>query len=252
MGKIELWLKEIIPNYFICLFKIKLLNWSGQYHQWPEESRTKMLAKYLICRSCSAHVCCNLFCHSNKVKKKQLLYECDMVSFPFRGIIIMTRFTRPYCLTDVPGCWLPDSSWKKNRSNKIWYLRLTGIFCLQLISRKMTLFALFTSAFLFLCTCLLTWENALTSSSSFRLVAIFWLILSLPKQKKQDSKPDGTMKPSEDELTCSICLEQVNMGELIRSLPCLHQVATFLYISMINMALKREAIVHQISLSLSL
>ncbi|KAJ8631759.1 hypothetical protein MRB53_025082 [Persea americana] len=42
-------------------------------------------------------------------------------------------------------------------------------------------------------------------------------------EKKQDSKPDGTMKPSEDELTCSICLEQVNMGELIRSLPCLHQ-----------------------------
>ncbi|KMT18362.1 hypothetical protein BVRB_2g025160 isoform B [Beta vulgaris subsp. vulgaris] len=28
---------------------------------------------------------------------------------------------------------------------------------------------------------------------------------------------------SEDELTCSVCLEQVNVGELIRSLPCLHQ-----------------------------
>ncbi|XP_021757288.1 E3 ubiquitin-protein ligase SDIR1-like isoform X1 [Chenopodium quinoa] len=28
---------------------------------------------------------------------------------------------------------------------------------------------------------------------------------------------------SEDELTCTVCLEQVNVGELIRSLPCLHQ-----------------------------
>jgi E3 ubiquitin-protein ligase SDIR1 len=32
------------------------------------------------------------------------------------------------------------------------------------------------------------------------------------------------MKTSEDELTCTICLEQVNRGELVRSLPCLHQV----------------------------
>lgn len=29
---------------------------------------------------------------------------------------------------------------------------------------------------------------------------------------------------SDDELTCSVCLEQVDMGELVRSLPCLHQV----------------------------
>ncbi|XP_077238975.1 RING/U-box superfamily protein isoform X1 [Tasmannia lanceolata] len=43
-------------------------------------------------------------------------------------------------------------------------------------------------------------------------------------EKKQDSnKPDGSMKTPEDELTCSVCLEQVNVGELIRSLPCLHQ-----------------------------
>ncbi|KAF2311870.1 hypothetical protein GH714_027073 [Hevea brasiliensis] len=46
------------------------------------------------------------------------------------------------------------------------------------------------------------------------------------RQAKQDSKKaDGNVKASEDELTCSICLEQVNRGELIRSLPCLHQVA---------------------------
>lgn len=42
-------------------------------------------------------------------------------------------------------------------------------------------------------------------------------------EKKQEQKPDGTKKASEDELTCSVCLEQVNVGELIRSLPCLHQ-----------------------------
>ncbi|KAK9061158.1 hypothetical protein SSX86_018338 [Deinandra increscens subsp. villosa] len=30
-------------------------------------------------------------------------------------------------------------------------------------------------------------------------------------------------KTSEDDLTCSVCLEQVNVGELVRSLPCLHQ-----------------------------
>ncbi|XP_010920537.1 E3 ubiquitin-protein ligase SDIR1 [Elaeis guineensis] len=43
-------------------------------------------------------------------------------------------------------------------------------------------------------------------------------------EKKQDSvKADGSMKTSEDELTCTVCLEQVNTGELIRSLPCLHQ-----------------------------
>lgn len=45
------------------------------------------------------------------------------------------------------------------------------------------------------------------------------------KQTKQDSRnADGNMKTSEDELTCTICLEQVNRGELVRSLPCLHQV----------------------------
>lgn len=32
------------------------------------------------------------------------------------------------------------------------------------------------------------------------------------------------LNSSDDDLTCSVCLEQVNAGELIRSLPCLHQV----------------------------
>ncbi|XWS65971.1 hypothetical protein CRYUN_Cryun05aG0159700 [Craigia yunnanensis] len=43
-------------------------------------------------------------------------------------------------------------------------------------------------------------------------------------KKKQDPiNPVGSVKGSEDELTCSVCLEQVNVGDLIRSLPCLHQ-----------------------------
>ncbi|OMO62018.1 Zinc finger, RING-type [Corchorus capsularis] len=47
---------------------------------------------------------------------------------------------------------------------------------------------------------------------------------SVPVEPKEDSrKADGSMKASEDELTCTICLDQVNRGELVRSLPCLHQ-----------------------------
>ncbi|OAY46120.1 E3 ubiquitin-protein ligase SDIR1 isoform X1 [Manihot esculenta] len=44
------------------------------------------------------------------------------------------------------------------------------------------------------------------------------------EQKKQDTaNAVGSMKASDDELTCSVCLEQVNVGELVRTLPCLHQ-----------------------------
>lgn len=42
--------------------------------------------------------------------------------------------------------------------------------------------------------------------------------------KKTDSENiEGSGKGREEELTCSVCLEQVNEGELVRSLPCLHQ-----------------------------
>ncbi|GAU49338.1 hypothetical protein TSUD_88450 [Trifolium subterraneum] len=41
---------------------------------------------------------------------------------------------------------------------------------------------------------------------------------------KQESKgAEGSAEDPEDELTCTICLDQVNRGELVRSLPCLHQ-----------------------------
>lgn len=59
------------------------------------------------------------------------------------------------------------------------------------------------------------------------VIFVFFVISHLRcyKLTKQGSrKVDGNMKASEDELTCSICLEQVAGGELVRSLPCLHQV----------------------------
>ncbi|KAB2596152.1 E3 ubiquitin-protein ligase SDIR1-like [Pyrus ussuriensis x Pyrus communis] len=47
---------------------------------------------------------------------------------------------------------------------------------------------------------------------------------SAPAEKKQETVDTvGSTKAVEDELTCSVCLEQVTVGELIRSLPCLHQ-----------------------------
>lgn len=55
------------------------------------------------------------------------------------------------------------------------------------------------------------------STSSFE-----YFMFSFAVQKKQDA--DGTSKMPEDELTCSVCLEQVLVGDLVRSLPCLHQV----------------------------
>ncbi|CAL5211577.1 unnamed protein product [Lathyrus oleraceus] len=43
-------------------------------------------------------------------------------------------------------------------------------------------------------------------------------------ESKEDSKgAERSVKGSEDELICTICLDQVTRGELVRSLPCLHQ-----------------------------
>ncbi|THU51734.1 hypothetical protein C4D60_Mb06t34170 [Musa balbisiana] len=47
--------------------------------------------------------------------------------------------------------------------------------------------------------------------------------VSATEKRQESSKLDGDLKTPEDELTCSVCLEQVSVGELIRSLPCLHQ-----------------------------
>ncbi|KAF7805436.1 E3 ubiquitin-protein ligase SDIR1-like [Senna tora] len=44
--------------------------------------------------------------------------------------------------------------------------------------------------------------------------------------KQENGGTEGNIKGTEDELTCTICLEQVNRGELVRSLPCLHQFHT--------------------------
>nr|GLL20868.1 E3 ubiquitin-protein ligase SDIR1-like [Ipomoea trifida] len=46
---------------------------------------------------------------------------------------------------------------------------------------------------------------------------------SSAEKKQEPVNSAGSSKPSDDELTCSVCLEQVNEGELVRSLPCLHQ-----------------------------
>lgn len=47
---------------------------------------------------------------------------------------------------------------------------------------------------------------------------------STSSEKTQDnSNAVGNSKASDDELTCSVCLEQVNVGDVLRSLPCLHQ-----------------------------
>ncbi|KAL6649663.1 hypothetical protein ACP70R_013887 [Stipagrostis hirtigluma subsp. patula] len=49
------------------------------------------------------------------------------------------------------------------------------------------------------------------------------------EKKQDDFKADGTSKTPEDELTCSVCLEQVSVGDLLRSLPCLHQFSCKLH-----------------------
>ncbi|KAA8549297.1 hypothetical protein F0562_000981 [Nyssa sinensis] len=64
-------------------------------------------------------------------------------------------------------------------------------------------------------------QNFLYSEGSSLQHASSSSALAEPKQESKTA--DANMKASEDELTCSICLEQVNRGELVRSLPCLHQ-----------------------------
>ncbi|XP_057731105.1 E3 ubiquitin-protein ligase SDIR1-like isoform X3 [Arachis stenosperma] len=46
---------------------------------------------------------------------------------------------------------------------------------------------------------------------------------SAAENKQACEGAEGNNQGPEDELTCTICLDQVNRGELVRSLPCLHQ-----------------------------
>lgn len=49
-------------------------------------------------------------------------------------------------------------------------------------------------------------------------------VAATSENKKVDSvSPDISTKGRDEDLTCSVCLEQVTDGELVRSLPCLHQ-----------------------------
>ncbi|CAN1746892.1 E3 ubiquitin-protein ligase SDIR1 [Linum perenne] len=52
---------------------------------------------------------------------------------------------------------------------------------------------------------------------------LYLYIFCLQPKKQETSCAVGKLKASEDELTCSVCLEQVDVGEVIRTLPCLHQ-----------------------------
>ncbi|CAH2064044.1 unnamed protein product [Thlaspi arvense] len=62
-------------------------------------------------------------------------------------------------------------------------------------------------------------DNVPTSSMSEEEINA----LPVHKYKKKQDSTKGSKKGTEDELTCSVCLEQVTVGEVVRSLPCLHQ-----------------------------
>lgn len=62
-----------------------------------------------------------------------------------------------------------------------------------------------------------------------------YISFSSLKQKQDNANVSGSTKALEDELTCSVCLEQVNAGDLIRSLPCLHQVRSHQLVKVPNL-----------------
>lgn len=82
-------------------------------------------------------------------------------------------------------------------------------------------YSLLSELFFVVSSLLFTWSLLLHYSKLPTVVPFFFVA----KQKKQDTaNVVGNTKASEDELTCTVCLEQVTVGELVRSLPCLHQV----------------------------
>jgi E3 ubiquitin-protein ligase SDIR1 len=59
----------------------------------------------------------------------------------------------------------------------------------------------------------------------------------------QKSSDEGEKLRLDEELTCSICLEQVKDGELVRSLPCVHQVRTHFISLSLHLELKDQELV---------
>lgn len=53
------------------------------------------------------------------------------------------------------------------------------------------------------------------------------MVFSFCSKQKNQVSVSVSKKGTEDELTCSVCLEQVTVGEVVRTLPCLHQVSIF-------------------------
>lgn len=69
-------------------------------------------------------------------------------------------------------------------------------------------------------------KNFISYYSNFHGWRVHLATLYCFQQKKLDAALSiGSLK-TEDELTCTVCLEQVNVGEIVRSLPCLHQVCS--------------------------
>ncbi|CAN1746890.1 E3 ubiquitin-protein ligase SDIR1 [Linum perenne] len=68
-------------------------------------------------------------------------------------------------------------------------------------------------------------HNYKVSGSQSSISSLQQASSSIPAEpkKQETSCAVGKLKASEDELTCSVCLEQVDVGEVIRTLPCLHQ-----------------------------
>jgi len=61
--------------------------------------------------------------------------------------------------------------------------------------------------------------------------------------KQESGGTEAGIGGAEDELTCTICLDQVKRGELVRSLPCLHQVLSLPTFSFLPCFLKLFSLV---------
>lgn len=71
------------------------------------------------------------------------------------------------------------------------------------------------------------------------MLASFWIALNALVEIMQESVDEGKQNVVEEELTCSVCLEQVVDGEIIRTLPCVHQVRISSSLSVVNFLASR-------------